>query len=73
MSHRSPYAALISFACFDLQSHSTYPDGTLTPADVVARAAAAGVQLVALTDTTRWTACMRSMPGGAMASMSHRP
>jgi 3',5'-nucleoside bisphosphate phosphatase len=35
---------------FDLQSHSTYSDGTLPPADVVARAAAAGVELLALTD-----------------------
>jgi hypothetical protein len=35
---------------FDLQSHSTYSDGTLPPAEVVARAAAAGVQLLALTD-----------------------
>lgn len=35
---------------FDLQSHSTFSDGTLPPADVVARAARAGVQLLALTD-----------------------
>jgi hypothetical protein len=35
---------------FDLQSHSIYSDGTLAPADVVGRAAAAGVQLLALTD-----------------------
>jgi predicted metal-dependent phosphoesterase TrpH len=35
---------------FDLQSHSTYSDGSLPPAEVVARAAAAGVQLLALTD-----------------------
>jgi predicted metal-dependent phosphoesterase TrpH len=35
---------------FDLQSHSTYSDGTLAPAEVVARASAAGVQLLALTD-----------------------
>jgi predicted metal-dependent phosphoesterase TrpH len=35
---------------FDLQSHSIYSDGTLAPAEVVARAAAAGVQLLALTD-----------------------
>jgi predicted metal-dependent phosphoesterase TrpH len=35
---------------FDLQSHSTYSDGTLDPAEVVARAAEAGVQLLALTD-----------------------
>ena len=35
---------------FDLQSHSTHSDGALAPADVVARAAAAGVELLALTD-----------------------
>ncbi|MEY2514305.1 MAG: 3,5-nucleoside bisphosphate phosphatase [bacterium] len=35
---------------FDLQSHSTHSDGALPPADVVAGAAAAGVQLLALTD-----------------------
>jgi predicted metal-dependent phosphoesterase TrpH len=35
---------------FDLQSHSTCSDGTLGPADVVARAASAGVELLALTD-----------------------
>ncbi|WP_445148533.1 PHP domain-containing protein [Baekduia sp. Peel2402] len=35
---------------FDLQSHSTYSDGTLPPREVVARAAAAGVELLALTD-----------------------
>lgn len=35
---------------FDLQSHSTYSDGALRPADVVARAAGEGVELLALTD-----------------------
>lgn len=35
---------------FDLQSHSTRSDGTLEPAQVVATAAAAGVQLMALSD-----------------------
>src|SRR3954453_2442562 len=35
---------------FDLQSHSTYSDGTLEPAEVVARAADSGVRLLALTD-----------------------
>ncbi len=35
---------------FDLQAHSTCSDGTLAPAAVVARAAAAGVRLLALTD-----------------------
>jgi predicted metal-dependent phosphoesterase TrpH len=35
---------------FDLQSHSTHSDGTLPPAEVVERAANAGVKLFALTD-----------------------
>jgi predicted metal-dependent phosphoesterase TrpH len=35
---------------FDLQSHSTISDGSLPPGEVVARAAAAGVKLLALTD-----------------------
>ena len=35
---------------FDLQSHSTHSDGVLAPAEVVARAAAAGVELLALSD-----------------------
>jgi 3',5'-nucleoside bisphosphate phosphatase len=35
---------------FDLQSHSTASDGALPPAEVVRAAAAAGVELLALTD-----------------------
>ncbi len=35
---------------FDLQSHSRHSDGELTPAGVVEAAAAAGVELLALTD-----------------------
>jgi predicted metal-dependent phosphoesterase TrpH len=35
---------------FDLQSHSTHSDGSLPAAEVVAHAAAAGVELLALTD-----------------------
>ncbi len=35
---------------FDLQSHSTESDGALAPGEVVRRAHAAGVQLLALTD-----------------------
>jgi predicted metal-dependent phosphoesterase TrpH len=35
---------------FDLQSHSTFSDGELEPAEVVAEAAKAGVGLMALTD-----------------------
>lgn len=35
---------------FDLQSHSSHSDGACSPAEVVARAASAGVELLALTD-----------------------
>src|SRR5690349_1940551 len=35
---------------FDLQSHSTYSDGSLAPAEVVALARKAGVEVLALTD-----------------------
>jgi predicted metal-dependent phosphoesterase TrpH len=35
---------------FDLQSHSTHSDGALAAGEVVARAAAAGVELLALSD-----------------------
>ena len=35
---------------FDLQSHSRYSDGALSPAEVVRAGAAAGVELLALTD-----------------------
>jgi len=35
---------------FDLQSHSLYSDGALAPAEVVARAAASGIELLALSD-----------------------
>src|SRR5581483_11581869 len=35
---------------YDLHCHSTYSDGLLAPAEVVARAAARGVDVLALTD-----------------------
>src|SRR3954451_4893658 len=40
----------MSEPAFDLQAHSTYSDGALPPRAVVAAAAAAGVELLALTD-----------------------
>jgi predicted metal-dependent phosphoesterase TrpH len=36
--------------CYDLHTHSTASDGTLSPAALVTRAAAAGVDVLALTD-----------------------
>jgi predicted metal-dependent phosphoesterase TrpH len=35
---------------YDLHTHSQYSDGSLTPAELVARAAASGVEVLALTD-----------------------
>ena len=35
---------------YDLHSHSTASDGTLTPADLVGAAHAAGIRVLALTD-----------------------
>ncbi len=40
----------MSAPTFDLQSHSTHSDGALPAAEVVARAAAAGVEMLALSD-----------------------
>lgn len=37
-------------ATYDLHAHTVYSDGTLTPADLVARAYANGVEVLALTD-----------------------
>src|SRR3954452_20311222 len=45
-----PMVDLQTAPAFDLQAHSTHSDGALAPAEVVARAAAAGVRLLALTD-----------------------
>jgi 3',5'-nucleoside bisphosphate phosphatase len=52
---------------FDLQSHSTHSDGTLAPAAVVARAAAAGVELLALTDHDT----VDGVPEAAAAAQTH--
>ena len=38
---------------YDLHSHSTASDGTLTPADLVGAAHAAGIRVLALTDEAR--------------------
>ena len=40
----------MSRPAFELQSHSTYSDGELSPEGVISHAAAAGVELLALTD-----------------------
>lgn len=51
----------------DLHAHSTASDGTDTPAELVAAAAAAGLDVVALTDhdtTAGWAAAVDSLPAG---------
>ncbi|MGH3738490.1 MAG: PHP domain-containing protein [Micromonosporaceae bacterium] len=51
----------------DLHAHSTISDGTSTPAELVAEAAAAGLDVVALTDhdsTAGWTPARESLPPG---------
>src|SRR4051812_802769 len=51
----------------DLHTHSTASDGTDSPAEVVAAAAAAGLDVVALTDhdtTGGWSAAAAALPAG---------
>ena len=51
----------------DLHTHSTASDGTLTPAELVRAAAAAGLDVVALTDhdtTAGWAPAAAALPAG---------
>ncbi|MFN2497015.1 MAG: PHP domain-containing protein [Pseudonocardiaceae bacterium] len=51
----------------DLHTHSTASDGTETPAQLMAAAAAAGLDVVALTDhdtTAGWAAAVAALPAG---------
>ncbi|MFD0582677.1 PHP domain-containing protein [Dactylosporangium darangshiense] len=51
----------------DLHAHSTASDGTSTPAELVAEAAAAGLDVVALTDhdtTAGWPVAIAARPAG---------
>ena len=51
----------------DLHAHSTASDGTDTPAQLMAAAAAAGLEVVALTDhdtTTGWAEAVEALPAG---------
>jgi predicted metal-dependent phosphoesterase TrpH len=51
----------------DLHAHSTASDGTDSPADLVAAAAAAGLHVVALTDhdtTAGWAPAVEALPAG---------
>lgn len=51
----------------DLHTHSTASDGTDSPAELVAAASAAGLDVVALTDhdtTSGWAAAVEALPSG---------
>lgn len=50
---------------FDLQSHSTWSDGALDPAAVVARAAQAGVEVLALSDHDAVDGTAEALEAGA--------
>lgn len=54
-------------ARIDLHAHSTASDGTLTPAELVRAAAAAGLDVVAITDhdtSAGWAAATEALPAG---------
>jgi 3',5'-nucleoside bisphosphate phosphatase len=55
---------------FDLQSHSTHSDGTLAPAEVVQRAAQAGVELLALSDHDTMAGVAEALAAGERAGIS---
>jgi predicted metal-dependent phosphoesterase TrpH len=50
---------------FDLQSHSTHSDGALSAAEVVERAAASGVELLALSDHDTVSGVSEALAAGA--------
>ncbi|HEY2767336.1 MAG TPA: PHP domain-containing protein [Solirubrobacteraceae bacterium] len=58
---------------FDLQSHSLYSDGELQPAAVVAAAAAAGVELLALTDHDSVAGVEEALQAGAQEGVEIVP
>ncbi len=58
---------------FDLQSHSTRSDGALEPAEVVARAAEAGVELLALSDHDTIGGVAEALTAGAELGVSVVP
>lgn len=58
---------------FDLQSHSTHSDGALPPAQVVAAAAEAGVELLALTDHDTVGGVSEALAAGARIGLGVVP
>lgn len=60
-------------ATFDLQSHSLHSDGELSPTEVVQAAAAAGVELLALTDHDSIAGVEEALHAGAQAGVEVVP
>lgn len=58
---------------FDLQSHSTRSDGALEPAEVVATAASAGVELMALSDHDTAAGVSEALAAGAQTGVKVVP
>jgi predicted metal-dependent phosphoesterase TrpH len=58
---------------FDLQSHSTHSDGALPAAEVVARAAEAGVELLALSDHDTVSGVAEALAAGERLGVSVVP
>ncbi|HHO69573.1 MAG TPA: PHP domain-containing protein [Gammaproteobacteria bacterium] len=58
---------------YDLHSHSTASDGTLAPAELVRRAAAAGVDVLALTDHDTLDGLAEAVPAAAAAGVALVP
>jgi 3',5'-nucleoside bisphosphate phosphatase len=58
---------------FDLQAHSTRSDGALEPAEVVAAAARAGVELLALTDHDTLAGVQEALRAGAESGVAVVP
>lgn len=58
---------------FDLQSHSTRSDGVLEPAEVVAAAAKAGVELLALSDHDTLAGVPEALEAGALQGITVVP
>ncbi len=63
----------MSAPTYDLQSHSLYSDGALAPAEVVASAAAAGVELLALTDHDTVDGIDEALAAGALHGVAIVP
>ena len=58
---------------FDLQSHSIHSDGALTPSEVVAAAATAGVELLALSDHDTAAGVPEALEAGAARGITVVP